>query len=82
MGRSTSPEETRDRIRECLRELQDSGTTYVKSKRIAQRLDLRKQRVGANMGVLANEGVVEAWGSDTGGTAWKITLDEDGGRDA
>jgi len=81
MRSSSSPEETRERIRECLREFKAGGITYVKSKRIAKRLDLRNQRVGANMAVLADEGAVEAWGSDVGGTAWKITLDEDGGHD-
>lgn len=66
--------DTQAQIRAYLRERVD-GTTYVKSKYVAEDLGLSSKEVGINMGILQERVAdldIEQWGRSSS-TTWKVT---------
>lgn len=66
--------DTQSKILSYLRE-QTDGTTYLKSKYVADELDLSSKEVGINMSILQDRisGIeIEQWGHSSS-TTWKVT---------
>lgn len=62
-----------DRVREKLVEKRASGTSYVKSKHIADELEgLSAKQVAWALVQLEDEGVISRWSEGTTGTTWKV----------
>jgi len=65
----------RERLADYLREQAESGTRFVKAKTLADELDTTSKRVGVNLGMLADDGVVEQWSRGSTGATWEITIE-------
>jgi len=65
----------RERLADYLRKQAREGTRFVKAKTLADELDTTSKRVGVNLGMLADDGMVEQWSRGSTGATWEITIE-------
>jgi len=66
----------RERLADYLREQANNGTRFVKAKTLADELDTTSKRVGVNLRLLAEDGVVEQWSTGSTGATWRIAVEQ------
>ena len=79
-GIASDPREFQDQVRGFLEQRAAAGNSYVTASQVADEFDVTPQKAGRNLPALAESGDLEVWKS-TGQITYRITVDEDGGRD-
>lgn len=77
------PADCRDAIIDLLERRLERNNTYVQCRIVADRLNITPQQAGVNLGLLAEQGVIDRWDESNRGTIWRINpdafADENGG---